>query len=267
MTVLRALTSMVSKGKHSRGNWVLASSALFVRRELPPLPSEDGEEAPAHDADEGVEGAGNALGGEGLHPGEDHHEDEQGGHGGEHRPDDAEGGLLVLGPEVALGQRVHDLAVAPQVPRPSRRAWPGGCTRSRPVARRGWWRGRSRRVSAAGRPGSPVRRRDRRGRRTFRKDTPPRGTRDPTPARSNFLHRDANAPRGRSNTRRAGGPRRAPGHRGCRPRRRAPPGWPHPGPCGLDSDRTTADDLAMVDLGGTVRDGRSAPRTTSVTGG
>ena len=39
ITVLSAVTSMVSSGKHSRGNCVLARSALFVRSELPPLPS------------------------------------------------------------------------------------------------------------------------------------------------------------------------------------------------------------------------------------
>ena len=38
ITVFSAPTSMVSSGKHSRGNWVLASSALLVSSELPPVP-------------------------------------------------------------------------------------------------------------------------------------------------------------------------------------------------------------------------------------
>jgi len=38
ITVLSAPTSMVSRGKHSRGNWVLANRALLVSRELPPVP-------------------------------------------------------------------------------------------------------------------------------------------------------------------------------------------------------------------------------------
>src|SRR5580704_18431020 len=38
-TVLRALTHMVSSGKHSRGNCVLAMSALLLSSDCPPLPS------------------------------------------------------------------------------------------------------------------------------------------------------------------------------------------------------------------------------------
>ena len=34
----RALVSIVSRGKHSRGNWVLANKALFDSRAVPPLP-------------------------------------------------------------------------------------------------------------------------------------------------------------------------------------------------------------------------------------
>ena len=41
ITVLSPFTNMVSRGKHSRGNWVLASSALLARSELPPLPREE----------------------------------------------------------------------------------------------------------------------------------------------------------------------------------------------------------------------------------
>ena len=39
-TVFRAIDHMVSKGKHSRGNWVLANRALLLSNELPPVPRE-----------------------------------------------------------------------------------------------------------------------------------------------------------------------------------------------------------------------------------
>src|ERR1039457_4558493 len=39
-TQFTAVTRMVSRGKHSRGNWVLLMRALLVSREGPPVPND-----------------------------------------------------------------------------------------------------------------------------------------------------------------------------------------------------------------------------------
>ena len=115
ITVLSALTSMVSSGKHSRGNWVLASSALLASRELPAGARGTRRRSSSTGCPRrrrgrrAFPGCGNAFTREktttkmasvatGLSTAHRH----------------PEGGLLVLGPEVPLGQGVHDLAVGPQ---------------------------------------------------------------------------------------------------------------------------------------------------------
>ncbi len=135
---------MVSSGKHSRGNWVLASSALLVSSELPAGPERRGEEAPAQDAHEGVEGIGRPPGlTSDLTLEKTTTKMDQDGHRAEHRPQDPERGLLVLGPEVAFGQGVDDLAVGPQ--RPDRLDEPDlvAVEDARQAARRGPTRRRS----------------------------------------------------------------------------------------------------------------------------
>ena len=119
-----AFTRMVSRGKHSRGNWVLLIRSWLVSSAVPPVPNDWAKKVQHRIPMKAKIGYGipggipNALVREKMRM-----KMPSMATGAIRAQSQPQGGLLVLGPDVPFGQRVDDVAARPQVA--ERRPQPG----------------------------------------------------------------------------------------------------------------------------------------------